>query len=100
MKIANVKALAAKLMMVGLAAGAFAALTPAQAQAQQFAVGVQFGHPAYVQTYAYDRDGARYYVRDGRRYYDRDRRFEEHDAHCGHIGHARLVLGSALTRTR
>ncbi|HEX9198034.1 MAG TPA: hypothetical protein VF865_00625 [Acidobacteriaceae bacterium] len=85
MKIANVKGMVAKLMMVGLAAGAFVAASSATAQAQQFAVGVQFGHPAYVTTYAYDRDGYRYYDRDGRRYYDRDdyRRseaFREHEA--------------------
>ena len=70
MKIANVKALVAKLMMVGLAAGAFAAVSPATAQAQQFAVGVQLGHPAYVvdhDGYRYDRDDYRYDRDDSRR---------------------------------
>jgi hypothetical protein len=60
MKIANVKALVAKLTMVGLAAGALVVASPSTAQAQQFAVGVQFGHPAYVvdgDDYRYDRDG-------------------------------------------
>jgi hypothetical protein len=74
MKIANVKGMVAKLMMTGLAAGAFMAVNPATAQAQQFAVGVQLGHPAYV----VDHDGYRYADRDGYRA-DRDdfRRREE-----------------------
>jgi hypothetical protein len=48
MKIANVKGTVTKLMLAGLAAGAFVIASPTQAQAQQFAAGVQFGHPAYV----------------------------------------------------
>jgi hypothetical protein len=48
MKIANVKGMIAKVMLTGLAAGALMAASSATAQAQQFAVGVQFGHPAYV----------------------------------------------------
>ena len=53
MKIANVKGFVAKLMLTGLAAGAFLATSPVKAQAQQWAVGVQFGHPAYVYDYDY-----------------------------------------------
>jgi hypothetical protein len=60
MKIANVKGVVAKLMMTGLAAGAFIAASPATAEAQQFAVGVQYGQPAYAPAYAYDRDDRRF----------------------------------------
>jgi hypothetical protein len=48
MKIATVKSLAAKLAITSLAVGAFFLASPAKSQAQQFAVGVQFGHPTYV----------------------------------------------------
>jgi hypothetical protein len=47
MKIANVKAMVAKGVTVGLLAGAFALAAPAKADAQQFAVGVQIGYPHY-----------------------------------------------------
>lgn len=59
MKIANVKGMVAKLMLAGLAAGAFAIAAPTPAQAQQFAVSAQFGQPVYVgdhDGYRYDRD--------------------------------------------
>lgn len=58
MKIANVKGVVAKLMMVGLAAGALALASPAMAEAQRFAVGVQFGNSdyrSYPNGYRYDR---------------------------------------------
>jgi hypothetical protein len=79
MKIANVKSMVAKVMMVGLAAGAFAVASPATAQAQQFGVGVQFGQPAYVvdhDGYRYDRDAYRYDRDD----YRRREEFREHEA--------------------
>jgi hypothetical protein len=63
MKIANVKGMVAKLMMVGLAAGALAIASPVKAQAQRFAVGVQLGNPDYryyPNGYRYDRDDYRY----------------------------------------
>ena len=44
----NVKAMVAKVVTVGLLAGAFVLAAPAKADAQQFAVGVQFGHPQYI----------------------------------------------------
>jgi hypothetical protein len=47
MKIANVKGMVAKGMMVVLAAGALMVASPAKAEAQQFAVGVQLGTPYY-----------------------------------------------------
>jgi hypothetical protein len=47
MKITNVKAMIAKGVTVGLLAGVFVLTAPAQADAQQFAVGVQVGCPHY-----------------------------------------------------
>jgi hypothetical protein len=47
MKLASVKSMAAKGLTVSLIAGAIALTAPAKAQAQQFAVGVQFGSPGY-----------------------------------------------------
>ena len=47
MKLTNVKAMVAKSLTVGLLAGAFVLAAPAKADAQQFAIGVQFGSPAY-----------------------------------------------------
>lgn len=73
MTIANVKGLVAKFMITGLVAGAVTLASPAKAQAQQFAVGVEFGHPAYVadrDDNRYDRDNYRQ-DRDGYRV-DRD----------------------------
>ena len=52
MKSANVKGLVAKTMIIALAAGTLMFAGAAKAEAQQFAVGVQFGHPVY----GYDRD--------------------------------------------
>jgi len=45
MKITNVKAMAAKVLTVGLVAGAFALAAKAEAQVT---FGVRFGHPVYV----------------------------------------------------
>ena len=47
MKLTSVKSMIAKGVTVGLLAGAVALAAPAKAEAQQFAVGVQFGSPAY-----------------------------------------------------
>jgi hypothetical protein len=70
MKIATVKSLAAKFAITSLAVGAFFLASPAKSQAQQFAVGVQFGHPTYVA----DRDDYRY---DADRY--RNDEYREHE---------------------
>jgi hypothetical protein len=51
MTITNVKAMVAKGVTVCLLAGAFALAAPAKAEAQQFAVGVQFGSPYYGNDY-------------------------------------------------
>jgi hypothetical protein len=91
MKSTNVKGLVAKAMMVGLTAGALMFVTPMKSQAQQFAVGVQFGHPAYVYDhdgYRHDRDGY-WYDRDGYRrddFRDRERReaVEQRQAYLRH----------------
>jgi hypothetical protein len=47
MKVRNVKAMVAKVMTVGLLAGAFAMVAPAKAQAETF-VSVGVGYPHYV----------------------------------------------------
>ena len=47
MKLTNVKAMVAKSLAVVLLAGAFVLAAPAKADAQQFAIGVQFGAPVY-----------------------------------------------------
>ena len=72
MKTATVKGIAAKLMLTGLAAGAFAIAGTTTAQAQQFAVGVQLGNAGYV---AVDHDDYRY---DADRY--RNEEWREHEA--------------------
>jgi hypothetical protein len=53
MKLANVKAMVAKVMTIGLLAGAFALVAPAKAQAQAFGFGVEVG-PHY-DVYHHDR---------------------------------------------
>jgi hypothetical protein len=63
MKITNVKAMVAKGVTVGLLAGAFVLAAPAKADAQQFAVGVQVGYPAYYGHPAYRYYGSDYYAR-------------------------------------
>jgi hypothetical protein len=57
MKLTEKKGIVAKTLMVALAAGTLAFAGTQKAQAQ-WAVGVQFGQPAYTRGYypAYDRD--------------------------------------------
>jgi hypothetical protein len=57
MKITNVKAIVAKGLTIGVLAGAFVLEAPAKAEAQQFAIGVQFGtsHYDYRGRDPYDR---------------------------------------------
>ena len=79
MKIATIKNLAAKFAITGLAAGAFVLASPAKSQAQQFAVGVQFGHPAYVvdrDDYRYGRD---FRAREAREAYARRQAYLAHE---------------------
>lgn len=77
MKITNVKAMVAKGVTVGLLAGAFVLAAPAKADAQQFAVGVRVGYPAYgYPAYGYPARG--YYGPD---YYARQR-FEQERRHA------------------
>jgi hypothetical protein len=47
MKGTSVKSMVAKVMTVGLLAGAFVLAAPMKANAQQFGVGVQVGYPHY-----------------------------------------------------
>jgi len=54
MKIASVKGVVARGMMVALAAGALALASPAKAEAQGIAVGVQFGNPYYARRDGYE----------------------------------------------
>lgn len=66
MTSANVKGLVVKGMLGAVAMGAMLFAGTAKAQAQGFAVGVQFGGPAYYpQTAYYGAPG--YYERDARR---------------------------------
>ena len=86
MKIANVKGIVTRLMLTGLAAGAFIAASSAIAQAQQFAVGVQFGHPAYVVDHRVDRDDYRYAYRQREEFREREAReqFARRQAYLQH----------------
>jgi hypothetical protein len=57
MKLANVKGLIAKGMLLTFAAGALILGSPVKAEAQRFVVGVQVGNPYYAARDArYDRD--------------------------------------------
>ncbi|NYF78199.1 hypothetical protein [Granulicella arctica] len=47
MKITSLKGFVAKAVTVGVLAGACVIAVPTQAQAEQFAVGVQVGYPYY-----------------------------------------------------
>jgi hypothetical protein len=47
MKLSSVKSMVRKGVTVGLVAGAVVLAAPPKAQAQQFAVGVQFGSPSF-----------------------------------------------------
>ena len=81
MKLTSVKSMVMKGVTVGLVAGAIALAAPAKAQAQQFAVGVQFGSPAYAPGYGYDspRD---YYARQRYAELCRQRAFEAQQAYA------------------
>ena len=77
MKLTKMKAMVAKVMAVGLAAGALALAAPQKAEAQ-VSFGVQVGYPpvyAYGPGYAYPPD---YYAR--RDYYERLRIQREREA--------------------
>ncbi len=75
MKLTSVKSMIAKGVTVGLLAGAIALAAPAKAEAQQFAVGVQFGSPAYGYVAPGD-----YYARQRYEEYCRQRAFEAQEA--------------------
>src|SRR5580693_7873302 len=77
MKLTSVKSMVMKGVTVGLIAGAFALGAPAKAQAQQFAVGVQFGSPSY--GYAAPGD---YYARQRYEELCRERAFAAQQAYA------------------
>jgi hypothetical protein len=84
MKATQMKVLIAKVMSVGVVAGALALAGPAKAEAQSWSVGVQFGAPAYgyaapAYGYAAPAYGPDYYARLR---YERERRaaFERRQA--------------------
>ncbi len=64
MTISGVKAMVGKMIAIGLVAGAVALVAPAKAEAQHFAIGVQFG-PSY-----HDEGRRDYYERER---YERER---------------------------
>jgi hypothetical protein len=75
MKLTSVKSMMAKGVTVGLLAGAMALAAPAKAEAQQFAVGVQFGSPAYGYVAPGD-----YYARQRYEAYCREQARLQHEA--------------------
>jgi hypothetical protein len=77
MKLANVKALVAKSLTAGLLAGALVLAAPAKAQAQQFAVGVQYGSSGYGYVAPGD-----YYARQRYEALCRQRAFEAQQAYA------------------
>ena len=79
MKLTNVKAMVAKGLTVGLLAGAFVLAAPAKAEAQQFAIGVQFGAPVYN---GYNNGYNDYYARQ--RAYEAQRAWAQHEARERH----------------
>jgi hypothetical protein len=90
MKLASVKSMLIKGVTVGLLAGAVVLTAPAKAEAQQFAVGVQFGAPGY----GYYAPGDSY----ARQRYEalcRERAFEAQQAYARHEAweHGRFAYG-------
>lgn len=79
MKLTNVKAMVAKSLTVGLLAGAFVLAAPAKADAQQFAIGVQFGAPVYN---GYDNGYNDFYARQRYEQIRRQQAFEAQQAYA------------------
>jgi hypothetical protein len=59
MTITNVKATVAKVLTVGLLAGAFVMAAPAKADAEVFGIGIHVGAPAYGYDHRYHDDHIR-----------------------------------------
>jgi hypothetical protein len=78
MTLTSVKSMLMKGVTVCLVAGAVALAAPAKAQAQEFAVGVQFGSPSYG-YYTGD-----YYARQRYEELCRQRAFEAQQAYARH----------------
>src|SRR5215470_19547975 len=79
MKLTSIKSMIAKGVTVGLLAGAVALAAPAKAEAQQFAVGVQFGSPSYGYVAPAD-----YYARQRYEAYCREQARLQHEAWLRH----------------
>jgi hypothetical protein len=77
MKLTSVKSMVRKGVTVGLVAGAVALAAPAKAQAQQFAVGLQFGSPGYAAP-------ADYYARQRYEALCRERAFAAQQVYARH----------------
>src|SRR5436305_14683502 len=77
MKLTSVKSMVLKGLTVGVVAGAVALAAPVKAQAQQWAVGVQFGSPSYG-SYA----PADYYARQRYEELCRERAFAAQQAYA------------------
>ncbi len=76
MKRTNVKAMVAKVMTVGLLAGAFVLAAPVKAEAQGWQVGVHLGGPAY-----YGDDGRReYWEHERQEEFARQQAYLQHEA--------------------
>ena len=86
MKLTSVKSMMAKGVTVGLLAGAIALAAPAKAEAQQFAVGVQFGSPAYGYVAPGD-----YYARQRYAEYCREQTRLQHEAWVRQQAHNRYA---------
>ncbi len=78
MKRSNVKSMVAKVMTVGLLAGAFVMAAPVKAQAQGFDLGVQIGYPHY------DYGHRDYWEHERREAFARQQAFERQQAFLRH----------------
>lgn len=82
MNIGSVKGIVTKSMLFALAAGAFALISPAKANAAQWQVGVDVGQPVYA--YGYNAPAYGEYPRAYNPYYQermRHEAWEEHERH-------------------
>jgi hypothetical protein len=81
MTLTHVKALVAKVITVGLLAGAFVMATPVKARAQGVSIGVHLGEPAYWPVYSGFGDGHRgYWEHERREAFERQQSFERQQA--------------------
>jgi hypothetical protein len=96
MKTANVKAMVAKVITVGVLAGAFVMVAPAKAQAQGWQVGVQLGAPVY---YRDDRRGD-YWRHERQEEFERQQAYARQQAYLQHEAWERHEREEAYERQR